>query len=95
MHVAISVTDEGRDIPAERLPGLFRKFSVAQSEEAGGDTGLGLAICRGIVETHGGRIRAQSDGPGLSARFTFILPAVETAGECAASTVSGGSFRLE
>ena len=76
--VAISVADEGRGIPAESLPHLFRKFSGAQSEEQGGDTGLGLAICKGIVEAHGGRIWAESGGPGLGARFTFTLPVVET-----------------
>ena len=74
VHVAISVTDEGRGIPAESLRLLFRKFSVARSAERGDDTGLGLAICKGIVEAHGGRIWAESDGPGLGARFTFTLP---------------------
>ena len=77
VHVAVSVADEGRGIPAESLPHLFRKFSRVQSEEQGGDTGLGLAICKGIVEAHGGRIWAESDGPGLGARFTFTIPAVE------------------
>ena len=80
VYVAITVADQGRGIPAERLPDLFRKFWVAQSEEQGGDTGLGLAICQGIVEAHGGRIRAESDGVGLGARFTFTLPTVETSG---------------
>ena len=79
VHVAVSVADEGRGIPAESLPHLFRKFSRAQSEEQGGDTGLGLAICKGIVEAHGGRIWAESEGPGLGARFTFTLPMVEEA----------------
>ena len=79
VHVAFSVTDEGRGIPAESLPYLFRKFYGAQSEEQGGDTGLGLAICKGIVEAHGGRIWAESDGPGMGARFTFTLPTVEDA----------------
>ena len=66
------------------LPHLFRKFAGAQSEEQGGDTGLGLAICKGIVEAHGGRIWAESDGPGLGARFTFTLPTAEEAGRGAA-----------
>ena len=77
----MSVSDEGRGIPSEDLPLLFRKFSRAQMEEQGGDTGLGLAICKGIVEAHGGRIWAESDGPGLGARFTFTLLVDGTRGE--------------
>ena len=73
-HVAITVADEGRGIPAEGLPHLFRKFSVVPSDDRREDTGLGLAICKGIVEAHGGRIWAESDGQGLGARFTFTLP---------------------
>ena len=84
VHVAVSVTDEGLGIPAENMPHLFRKFSMAQSKEQGGDTGLGLAICKGIVEAHGGRIWAESDGPGLGARFTLTLPTMEEAGSGAA-----------
>ncbi len=80
VHIAFSVIDEGQGIPAESLPQLFLKFSQVQSEEQGGDTGLGLSICKGIVEAHGGRIWAESDGPGLGARFTFTLPTVEAAG---------------
>ena len=95
VYVAITVADQGRGISAERLPDLFRKFSVAQSEEPGGDTGLGLAICRGIVEAHGGRIRAESDGPGLGARFTFTLPTVETGKSGGVTPVSASSARRE
>ena len=76
-HVAVSVTDEGRGIAAERLPHLFRKFSRIDGEDRRRDiagSGLGLAICKGIVEAHGGRIWAESDGPGLGARFTFTIP---------------------
>ena len=80
VYVAVSVADEGRGIPAESLPYLFRKFSRVQAEEQGGGTGLGLAICKGIVEAHGGRIWAESEGPGLGARFTFTLPTMEKAG---------------
>ena len=61
VFVAVSVSDEGRGIPAEHLPHLFRKFSGGRSTERSGDrpwersgdTGLGLAICKGIVEAHG------------------------------------------
>ncbi len=77
VYVAVSVSDEGRGIPAESLPLLFRKFTSVPSEAPAGDAGLGLAICKGIVEAHGGRIWAESDGPGLGARFTFTLPTVE------------------
>ncbi len=93
LHVAFSVADEGRGIPAESLPHLFRKFSRVQSEEQGGDTGLGLAICKGIVEAHGGRIWAESDGPGLGARFTFILPTVGEAGSATAGSSPSFSTR--
>lgn len=65
VHVAFSVADQGRGIPAESMSNLFLKFSVDRSDDPGGDTGLGLAICKGIVETHGGRIWAESEGPDL------------------------------
>ena len=96
IHVAVSVADQGRGIPAEMLPELFRKFSRGLGADApsGVDgSGLGLAICRGIVEAHGGRIRAESDGPGLGARFTFTLPVAETDASLAPAPVSGGSRR--
>ncbi len=93
VHVAVSVSDEGRGIPAERLPHLFGKFSGGGPEEPGGNAGLGLAICKGIVEAHGGRIRAESDGVGLGARFTFTLPTVETAESGAASPAAARSSR--
>ena len=93
VHVAFSVTDVGQGIPAESLQQLFRKFSRVESEEYGGDTGLGLAICKGIVEAHGGRIWAESDGPGLGARFTFTLPTVEEARGAAAEPTPPASER--
>ena len=96
-HVAVSVTDEGRGIAAERLPHLFRKFSRIDGEDRRRDiagSGLGLAICKGIVETHGGRIWAESDGPGRGARFTFTIP---VAGDAAAGvrSLSARSRRAE
>ena len=79
VHVVVSVSDEGSGIPAESLPRLFRKFSRIDAGEQKGDNGLGLAICKGLVEAHGGRIWAESDGPGLGARFNFTIPTVEQA----------------
>ena len=78
-HVAISVADQGKGIAAERLPHLFRKFARGGREESARrlGAGLGLAICKGLVEAHGGRLRADSDGPDRGARFTFTIPAIE------------------
>ena len=76
LEVAISVSDEGRGIPPERLPHLFRKYAdIAGDDRERAGFGLGLVICKGLVEAHGGRIRAESAGPGLGTRFTFTLPA--------------------
>ena len=85
--VAVSVADEGRGIPAERLPHLFRKFARSGREDCGRGVGagLGLAICKGLVEVHGGRIWAESAGTDLGARFTFTIPVVEEAGHDAAT----------
>ena len=78
VHVAISVADQGRGVSLERLRHLFSKHDV---EGAGGSVryGLGLAICKGLVEAHGGRIRAESDGTGHGTRFTFTLPVASDA----------------
>lgn len=80
VHVAISVTDEGRGIPTSILPRLFRKFSRVGGQKGGraiDGSGLGLAICKGIVEAHGGRIWAESEGEGKGTRFAFTLPVAE------------------
>ena len=73
-HVAISVADSGRGIAPERLAQLFRKYTPGPDGERDVGGGLGLAICKGLVEAHGGRIQAESTGPGRGARFTFTLP---------------------
>ena len=77
-HVAISVRDEGRGMAAEDLPKLFGKFVRSDPHAAYDGYGLGLAICKGIVEAHGGRIWARSDGPGLGTLLAFTVPAVQT-----------------
>ncbi len=78
-HVAVSVADDGEGVERELLPYLFRRNVGG----AGGTAshGLGLAICKGLVEAHGGRIRATSDGPGQGTTVTLTIPVVaETAG---------------
>ena len=78
VHVAISVSDEGRGVPADRLPHLFRKHSGDGAGAPGlGGNRLGLVICKGLVEAHGGRIWAESDGLGRGTRFTFTAPVAE------------------
>ena len=80
VHVAVSVSDEGRGMPQERLPHLFRKHVGGGDAERGlGSSGLGLAICKGLVEAHGGRIWAESAGEGQGMRFTFTIPVAEAA----------------
>ena len=79
LQVTVTVADEGSGVPADRMSSLFRKFSGITAEDRDRDfarTGLGLAICKGIVEAHGGRIWAESDGPGTGARFSFTIPTV-------------------
>ena len=94
VHVAISVADQGRGVAPERLPHLFDKHAGLDGgdREGGlGAAGLGLAICKGLVEAHGGRIRAASDGAGRGTEFTFTLPVAEAAEQAAAAVVDAGS----
>ena len=82
VHVAVSVSDQGRGVTPERLPKLFQKYTGAGAEDGKrglAGTGLGLAICKGLVEAHGGRIRAESGGTGQGTRFTFTVPVAEEA----------------
>ena len=80
VHVQISVADNGPGVPADQLPHLFRKHSgttAATGDGRPGASGLGLAICKGLVEAHGGRIWVESAGAGRGTRFTFTVPAAE------------------
>ncbi len=93
VFVALSVADEGRGVPPDQLPHLFRKHAaLADSEQPGGvrGAGLGLAISKGLVEAHGGRIWAESGGPGRGTRFTFTIPVAKVADVRATAGVSAG-----
>ena len=82
LHVAFSVVAPGLSLPPDQLPNLFRKYSridggMVERDIAG--YGLGLSICKGIVEAHGGRIWAESEGPDRGVRFIFTLPVADQA----------------
>jgi signal transduction histidine kinase len=72
-HVRVSVIDPGNGIDPSVKDRLFGKF-VSKSGRAKG-TGLGLYLCRAIVEAHGGKIMGENNGTGRGATFTFTLPA--------------------
>jgi signal transduction histidine kinase/ActR/RegA family two-component response regulator len=75
-YVELSVIDTGQGISADFLPRVFERFEQqdASSTRAHGGLGLGLAICRHIVELHGGTIRVQSAGQTKGATFVVELP---------------------
>jgi signal transduction histidine kinase len=70
--IVISVCDSGSGVDSEIMPRLFTKFS---SKSFSG-TGLGLYICKNIVEAHGGRIWAENNKDTKGATFSFTLPLV-------------------
>jgi PAS domain S-box-containing protein len=74
-EVCISVEDQGRGVPQEKLDMIFERFQQgdASDSRALGGTGLGLAICRKIVEQLGGRIWAESND-GKGSKFLFTVP---------------------
>ena len=74
-HARFIIEDQGHGIAPEKLEHIFDRFQQgdASDSRALGGTGLGLALCRSIIEQHGGRIWAEST-PGKGSRFLFTLP---------------------
>ncbi|MGE0131313.1 MAG: PAS domain S-box protein [Blastocatellales bacterium] len=95
-HIELLVSDTGRGIGPEFLPHVFDRFRQANRTDAGARAGLGLglAITRYIVETHGGSITAQSPGVGQGASFTVKLPMV-AASPAGVPAVERRQFQLE
>ncbi|HZP47576.1 MAG TPA: hybrid sensor histidine kinase/response regulator [Vicinamibacterales bacterium] len=75
-EVQLSVADTGVGIDAELLPHIFERFRQSSDPQQRGHRGLGLglAISAGIVEAHGGRLAAASEGTGRGSTFTVVLP---------------------
>jgi two-component system sensor histidine kinase KdpD len=72
-RLCVTVADDGPGLPAGREEAVFQKFTRGERESATPGVGLGLAICRAIVESHQGKITA-AQRPGGGATFTFTLP---------------------
>ncbi len=74
-HFVIQVSDQGIGIPHEETEKVFERFYRVQNEvtQSTRGAGLGLAVCRGIVEAHGGQIWVEST-PGTGSTFSFTLP---------------------
>jgi two-component system sensor histidine kinase KdpD len=73
-ELQVSVQDSGPGLATSALPRLFEPFYRASGTRATGGSGVGLAVARGLVTAHGGRIWAQNAN-GRGARFTFAIPA--------------------
>jgi C4-dicarboxylate-specific signal transduction histidine kinase len=68
--IKVEVEDTGPGIPSDNIDRLFGSFFTTKKN----GMGIGLAICRSIIEAHGGRIRVANLGKGKGARFSFTLP---------------------
>jgi two-component system, sensor histidine kinase len=82
-EVVIQVKDDGIGIPPDRLEEIFQMFgqvghAIDRSQDG---LGIGLALVRRLVQMHGGRVTANSDGPGKGSTFTVRLPAAEAPAE--------------
>ena len=75
-EVLIAVRDTGAGIPADMLPHVFDMFAQVNRTltRAQGGLGIGLTLVKSLVEMHGGRVRASSEGPGKGSEFLIRLP---------------------
>ncbi|MBA2675740.1 PAS domain S-box protein [Ramlibacter sp.] len=78
LEVEVSIQDDGIGLTAELLQRAFQMFAQAErtADRSQGGLGLGLALVRSLVELHGGRVTAESEGPGHGSKFTVVLPRV-------------------
>ena len=95
-NAVVHVRDQGRGLGPASLPHVFRKFFQDRGATGSGHrgNGLGLAICKGIVEAHGGRIWAASPGEGQGTTFSFTLPLEHESGATLPAQVSRQSHHM-
>ena len=75
-ELVVTVEDTGRGFPPAMAERIFEPFTQWNADgQLGAGLGIGLALVRGIVNLHGGRVEASSAGPGKGSRFTVRLPA--------------------
>ena len=77
-EVELSVADTGKGISPEFMPHVFEPFRRA-SDAPGSGLGLGLAIVKHVIESHGGRVKVESEGEGKGSEFIVTLPLQEKA----------------
>jgi hypothetical protein len=77
--LTVQISDDGVGIEPEVMPRLFRTFEQGEQSltRRFGGLGLGLAICKSLIEMHGGKIQAHSDGRDRGATFTVTLPTLD------------------
>ena len=101
-EVVVSVRDAGIGIPEEAMPAIFDMFAQVDRslEKSQGGLGIGLTLVKQLLEMHGGRIEARSEGQGKGAEFIARLPmaAVEpprqAANDAGERSVTGGACRI-
>ena len=77
-EVLCRVRDQGPGIPAADLDRIFERFYRVEKHRGTSSTGLGLAICKHIIERHGGRIWAESPASDAATALCFTLPLAMT-----------------
>ena len=92
-EVEVVVRDNGIGIPSEMLPRVFDMFTQADSslEKSHGGLGIGLTIVKRLVELHGGRVEARSEGRGRGSEFIVRLPLAESVSPIQSVSIADGT----